>query len=102
VILFNDDKKCKEQSMLFLISSQAAESSEDANTRGSWITVSTYPCCTGSEHEIHGLESGLNYAVRAVLIDELGGGYNGSDVQNAVYKTSCNRKLKQLTYLTVN
>jgi hypothetical protein len=97
-----DDKKCKEQNMLFLISSQAAETSEEANTRGSWITVGTYPCCTVNQHEIYGLESGLSYAVRAVLIDELGGGYYGSDVQNAVYKTACYRKLTQLTYLKVN
>jgi hypothetical protein len=88
--------------MLFWISSQAAENTEDASTRGSWITVGTYPCCTGNKHEIHGLEFALSYAVRAVLIDELGGGYYGSDVKNAVYKTACNRKLKQLTYLTVN
>jgi hypothetical protein len=95
-------KNFKQQNMLFRISSQAAEISEGANTRESWITVDTYPCCTANQHEITGLESDSSYAVRAVLIDELGGGYYGPVVREAVYRTACNRKLKQLTYLTVN
>ena len=55
-----------------------------------------------NQHEIHGLIAGSSYAVRAVLIDESGDGYYGTDVRKAVYRTACNRKLKQLMYLVKN
>ena len=80
--------------MLFWISSQAAESAEDASTKGSWRDAGTYSCCTGGQHEIPGLEFGSSYAIRAILIDESGDSYNGTDVQKAVYRTMCNRKLE--------
>ena len=55
-----------------------------------------------SQHEIHGLFPESRYVVRAVLIDESGDGYYGTDVRQAVYMTACNRKLKQLMYLAMN
>jgi len=54
------------------------------------------------QHEIHGLIAGSRYAVRAVLIDESGDSYYGTDVRQPVYTTACNRKLKQLMYLVKN
>ncbi|GFG28415.1 hypothetical protein Cfor_12634 [Coptotermes formosanus] len=63
---------------------------ESANDPGSWTTVATYQYNVTSQNEIHGLISGSRYAVRAVLIDESGDSYNGTDVRKAVYTTACN------------
>ena len=52
--------------------------------------------------EINGLIAGSGYAVRAVLIDESGDGYYGTDVRQALYSTACERTLKQLIYLVMN
>ena len=81
------------------ISCQAAES---ANDQGSWTTVATYQYGVSKQHEIGGLIAGSSYAVRAVLIDESGDGYYGTDVRKTVYTTACKRKLKQLMYLVMN
>lgn len=75
------------------------QSSEILTQNRGWTTVNQY---SGEEQLIHGLEPASSYAVRVVLIDEMGAGYNGTDVQYAVCNTTCNCKLKHLTNLRIN